>query len=149
MSMISHFLGLDKQAPVQTPAFTNLMSRYADPNAGMPQLQQTTQALYQNAMPGFQQNMQGMKEDNIRRGISTGDLGTSFEGDLTSAFQRNMTNAIAGQASSMYNNNQNRYAGMVGQQQDAAQSAENNAQQRRSGLFGGLLQGGAMAMALM
>lgn len=147
MSMLSSFLGLDVRGPVQTPGFSNLLKQAQDPNNGMSALTQQVQSLYQNALPGFQQQLQGTREDNIRRGISTGDLGSSFEGDLTSAFQRNLTNSIAGQASSMYQGNQNRLYGLAGQQQDAAQSADNNAQQRRAGLLGGLLKGGAMALA--
>lgn len=146
MSWFSKLLGLDVQAPVQTPGFTSLLKNAQDPNAGMDALTQQTTSLYNNALPGFMQQMQGQKEDNIRRGISTGDLGTSFEGDLTSAFQRNLTSAIAGNAASMYNSNQDRLTGLVENQQDAQQSAQNNAQQRRAGLFGGLL--GAAGSAL-
>lgn len=126
---------------------TNLLTQAQDPNNGMGALTQNVTSLYNNALPGFQQQMQGQKEDDIRRGISTGDLGTSFEGDLTSAFQRNLTSAIAGQASNMYNNNQNRLYGLVQNQQDAQQAAQNNAQQRKSGLLGGLLSAGGMALA--
>lgn len=53
-------------------------------------------SLVSAAMPEFNQRLQGIRENAIARGISTGDLGTSYEGDLASAFQNNLANQAAG-----------------------------------------------------
>lgn len=117
-----------------------------DPNYGQQALQQSTQAAVQNALPSFLQNMQGLKEQNIRRGISTGDLGTSFEGDLTSAFQRNLANSVASQSLGLFNNRNSLLSGYYGDQLDREQAARNDASQRRGGFINGLMQlGGAAA----
>lgn len=99
---------------------------------------QTAGAFLSNAMPQFQQNLQMTRENGIRRGISTGDLGTSTEGDLTSAFQRNLANALGGLASQGYENRRNRIldiiSGKVGSAQDELDQTQN--------FWGGLAQGG-------
>lgn len=141
MSWFSKFLGLDYKAPVQAGSmFKNpLITQLEDPNYGQDQLAKSTAATVQGALPSFMQNLQGTKEDNIRRGISTGDLGSSFEGDLTSAFQRNIANSVAGQAADMFSN---RTSLLYGAQQDALdreQAAQNNAQQRKGSFLNGLI----------
>lgn len=146
MSMLSHLLGLDYQAPAQSKPLNSLLSQLQDPNYGQDQLAKTTQATVQNALPGFMQNMQGLKESEIQRGISTGDLGTSFEGDLTSAFQRNIASSVAGQAANMFNQRNQMLMGGEQDQLDREQAAQNNASQRKGGLLSGLL--GAAGMAL-
>lgn len=97
-------------------------------------------------MPDFLKNLGGLKEDNIRRGISTGDLGTSFENDLTSAFQRNIANAAAGQSASMFNNRTNTLFGGLNDSLDREQGAQNDAAQRKSGFIGGLMKLGGTAL---
>jgi hypothetical protein len=114
----------------------------ADPNYGQQQLKDQTTAAVQNALPSFLQNMQGTKEDNIRRGISTGDLGTSFENDLTSAFQRNIANSVAGQESGLLQSRTGSLLGAYNDDLDREQAARNNASGARSGFIGGLIKTG-------
>jgi len=71
-------------------------------NRGQDALNTSARAAVDAALPGFQREIQSIREDAIRRGVSTGDLGTSYEGDAASAFQRNVSNAIAGQAMNLY-----------------------------------------------
>ena len=139
--MLSHFLGLDYQAPAQSKPLNSFLQSLQDPNFGMDQLQKTAAATVQNALPSYLQNLQSTKEDAIRRGISTGDLGTSFEGDLTSAFQRNIANSVAGQAANMFQSRNSMLMGGYEDQLDREQAAENGAQQRKSGLISSLLGG--------
>lgn len=105
------------------------------------------------AMPQFNQEMQTTRENAVRRGISTGDLGTSYEGDLASAFQRNISEAAGqqalglfnsrlGAAGNMYGNDQSTYLSMLRGNQDYQMAAQNAKRQRSAGLFGGL---GALA----
>jgi hypothetical protein len=68
----------------------------------------TAGAFLQNAMPQFRNQLQLTREDAVRRGVGTGDLGTSNEGDLTSAFQRNIANSLASLSASGYENSRNR-----------------------------------------
>lgn len=75
--------------------------------------QQTAQSYMNQAMPQLQNQLQLSKEDAIRRGVSTGDLGTSNQGDILSAFQQNMSNTLGGLATSEYENNQNRYLNLL------------------------------------
>lgn len=63
------------------------------------------------AMPQFMQQLQGVRENDISRGISTGDLGTAYEGSLASAFQRN----IASQAAGLYGTQLGAAQGLYGQ----------------------------------
>ena len=88
----------------------------------------TLGAYVQSAMPDFNKALQGVRENSIARGISTGDLGTSYEGDLASAFQRNIASQAAGlygtrlgAAGQLYGqdsanalNSSNQYLGAVG-----------------------------------
>lgn len=149
MSWLSSFLGTDYKAPAQSAPLNSFMSQLSDPNYGQQQLQTMTNATVQNALPSFMQNMQGTKEDAIRRGISTGDLGTSFENDLTSAFQRNIANSVAGQAGNMFNNRNQML--MTGSEDalDREQAAQNSAQQRKGGLINSLIGMGGMALGGM
>lgn len=111
-----------------------------DPNYGQQQLQDTTRATVQSALPDFLTNLGGLKEQNIRRGISTGDLGTSFENDLTSAFQRNIANSVAGQSMNLFNNRNGLLFQGLNDSLDREQSAQNDAARRRSGFIGGLMK---------
>lgn len=102
------------------------------------------------AMPAFQQNLQGVRESAQRRGISTGDLGTSYEGDLASAFQKNLTDSIAGQSmnlygtqlgttANLYGNDEGNYLDLISGALDRKQANKNAKQDRQSGLYGSLL----------
>jgi hypothetical protein len=108
-----------------------------------------TTGAVQNAMPSFYQALQGVRESAVRRGISTGDLGTSNEGDLASAFQRNIAGEVAQQSTNIYQGNRNEYLDLLSGQRDA-DIAEKNAQRRRkAGLWGGIgsVVGGAAGLA--
>jgi len=59
-------------------------------------------------MPDFLKGLQLTRENGIRRGISTGDLGTSYEGGLTSAFQKHISDALGGLALQGYEGSRNR-----------------------------------------
>jgi hypothetical protein len=120
---------------------------------GQGALETSVSAAMSAAMPEFRKSMQGVQESEVQRGIglgsTEGSLGTSYEGDLTSAFHRNIANAAgtqalglygtrAGAASSLYGLDtesamfgRNRYMGMLG-----GQAA--NARRRSAGLFGTL-----------
>jgi hypothetical protein len=67
-----------------------------------------------NAMPQFRSQLQLTREDAVRRGVGTGDLGTSNEGDLTSAFQRNIANSLASLSASGYEHSRDRILELLG-----------------------------------
>lgn len=109
---------------------------------GEESLGRLTTAMTENAMPAFNQQLQGIRETAQRRGVALGELGTSYEGDLASAFQRNLANAIAGQARGTYETALDRYYGGLDRE-----TAERNARrQSRSSMWGSLL--GAAGTAL-
>jgi len=91
-------------------------NRFLTALQGGPQaVQQTTQAAVQDALPSYLKNLQGMRENAIRRGASLGDLQTSNEGDLASAFQRNIANAAAGQAANVWGQQTQGYGNLANQ----------------------------------
>lgn len=98
-----------KKAPAQ-PQYSAMDSqvsadrnRYLDMLSGGQQaLNTSASAAMESAMPQFKQQLQGLRESAIRRGISNGETATSYEGDLASALQRNVANSVAGQATNMY-----------------------------------------------
>lgn len=128
---------------------------------GQDQLNQSVSSAMSAAMPDFRKAMQGVQESEVGRGIGLGDsggsLGTSYEGDLESAFNRNIANAAGSQAlglyqsqlggaaslygTDVYNNMmaQNRYTNMLTNQ-------GNFNRKRSAGLFGtlGAIAGGAI-----
>jgi len=123
---------------------------------GQDALNTYTQGAMSSAMPQLQGTLQSVRENAIRRGITTGDLGTSYEGDVLSAFQRNISNAAAGQAMNLYNTqaggygrmyegetavaegSRNRYLDLLAGNRDYEIMVENMKRERRGGLFGGL-----------
>lgn len=99
---------------------------------GQTALNTSIQSAVNAGMPGLQQNLQSQKESDVRRGVSTGDLGTSFEGDITSAFQKNIANAAGQQAlglfntqAGIYNTDSSNYLDLMAGNADRAQSASN------------------------
>lgn len=138
----------------------NLRGRYAhaldDTSSGAgweDAFNKTAGATINNALPGLRQGLQLTREDAIRRGVSTGDLGTSNEGDFVSAWQRNLSNAMAGQSLNAYEGNQNNYLDLLTGAMDrntAQQNYQNEqnaqAKKRKGGLLGGLgaLAGGVL-----
>jgi len=99
---------------------------------------QTAGAFLQNQMPAFQKNLQLTRENGVRRGISTGDLGTSTEGDLTSAFQRNISNALGGLAMQGYEGSRNRIMDLL----SGKSGMDINDLNSQYNFLGGLLNGG-------
>lgn len=109
------------------------------------------------AMPEFRKAMQGVQETEISRGVGLGGLGTSYEGDLESAFHKNIANAAGSQALNLYNtrlgssqegyeSGENRYLSVLSGNRDYETDLENANRKRKSGLFGALggLAGGAI-----
>lgn len=162
MSWVSHALGLDRtphtsvdktmqSATTQAGAnATDDRNRYLDIlGGGQDALNTSIRSAMSAAMPSFMHQIQGINEDSVRRGISTGDLGTSYEGDAASAFQRNIANAAGSEAmnlygtnvnaaGSLYNQDTNRYLGLLGGQQQYEQEQQAYKRQKSSNLFGGL-----------
>ncbi len=133
--------GRKRSAPRRTPyAESEQIGRYTQEGEGA--LRRLTEAMTSSAMPQFQQQLQGIRESAIRRGVPVGQLGTSYEGDLASSFQRNIANAIAGEARGTYETALDRYYGGL----DRAQANRNARAQRSSGMWGSLL--GAAGTAL-
>lgn len=115
-------------------------------DGGQDALESSTKAAVANALPDYMKNLQGSREAAIRRGASTGDLQTSYEGDLSSAFDRNVSNAVAGQAANMYGQklsatgqlagqSGNTYLDLLAGNRDAHQADQNN----KYGLLGGIV----------
>lgn len=98
----------------------------------------TAGAVMTNALPGLRNDLQMTRENAIRRGVSTGDYGTSAEGDVTSAWQRNIANALAGQSMVGYEDSQNRYLDLLTGQMDRNTGEENAKKKNKSGLLGGI-----------
>ena len=74
-------------------------------------------SLVSQAMPEFNSRLNGVRENAIARGISTGDLGTSYEGDLASAFQKNIANQAAGLYTTQLGAAQNLYGQDISREQ--------------------------------
>jgi hypothetical protein len=115
-------------------------------NGGQDALDTSARSAVSSAMPQFQQQLQSLRENSIRRGASNGDLATSFEGDLASATDRNLTNSIAGQAAGMYGqklgaegqlagNSGNTYLDLLAGNRDANQANKNN----QTDIYGALI----------
>lgn len=125
-------------------------NRYLDIlNGGQNALNTSISSAVNSAMPSFNKNLEGVRESAVRRGMSTGDLGTSYEGDVASAFQKNIANAAGGQAmnlfnteaggaGNLYNADQNQYLDLLSGNRDYDQAQQNVKNQKQSSLFGGL-----------
>lgn len=162
MSWLSHALGTDRTPHTSvdpalkaaaTTAGTNATAdrnRYLDIlNGGQSALDTSISSAVNSAMPSFNKNLEGVRESAVRRGISTGDLGTSYEGDLASAFQKNIANAAGSQAMNLFNtesgaagnlygSEQNQYLGLLSGQQQYEENQQNAKKAKSSALFGGL-----------
>lgn len=77
------------------------------------------------AMPQFNQQLEGVRANAIRRGVNNGELGTSYEGDLASAFQKNIANAIGGQALGLYNTQLGGYSDLYRTDLGASEASTN------------------------
>ncbi len=98
----------------------------------------TAGATIRNALPAFRNGLQMTRENAIRRGVSTGDYGTSAEGDLASAWDRNLSNALAGQSLNAYEDNQNRYLDLLTGGMDRATAEQNAKKKNKGNLYGGI-----------
>lgn len=114
---------------------------------GQEALNQYAQSAMSAAMPSFMGQLQGVRESAQRRGISTGDLGTSYEGDLASAFQQNIADAIAqqsmnlygqqlGTSAGMYDMSRNNYLDLIHGAADRKDMNRNAKKDRQAGLYG-------------
>jgi hypothetical protein len=105
------------------------------------------------AMPEFRKAMEGVQESEVNRGVGIGDkggsLGTSYEGDLMSAFQRNIATAAGQQALGLYGTRLGGASSLYGLDTESAMFGRNrymselggqaaNAKRRSAGLFGTL-----------
>lgn len=107
---------------------------YARPGAGEDEFARLIDSQYNRLMPQFNQSLQGLRENAIQRGISTGDLGTSYEGDLASAFQQHLLDSISGGAMDLYNTRLDLLSGMA----DRKLAAKNAKRQGKGSMLGGL-----------
>lgn len=110
------------------------------PGAGESYLSRTVGSLTSAAMPEFNRQLQDTRESAIRRGVSGGGLGTSYEGDVFSAFQRNIANT----AGSYANENYSRYLDLLTGQRDYETYLAEQKRKKKGGVFGalGTLAGG-------
>lgn len=83
------------------------------PEAAQDYLMQTLRAYESEGMPKFQGALQDIRENAVRRGITGGDLGTSYEGDLASAFQQNIMDVGGRYAYDAYQGSRNRYLDLL------------------------------------
>lgn len=142
MSWLSKAMGIDSKRNKLNDARRGLDQEldYERSGGGFQQaFDDTAGAFLSSAMPQFRNDLQLTREDGQRRGIGTGDLGTSFEGDLTSAFQRNLSNTLGGLASSGYENRRNRILDIISGKVGSAQDELDSTQNLWGGIGGGLL----------
>lgn len=145
MSWLSSLLGTNPihQGGKYQPQFDKTLKQYEDPNAGSEQLSQLIQSQVSSAMPQFNKALGGVRENAIQRGLSTGDLGTSYEGDLASSFQKHIADSVAGQAYNLFQGNRNTYLDLLTGGMDREDDAQNQSRNRKAGLVGGLIGGAA------
>ena len=94
-------------------------------------------AAVDSAMPAFQDQLQGIRESAIRRGVDLGDIGTRNEGTLASAFQRNMANTAGSMAQQNYQTALDRLYGF----RDWQTAKDNAKAERRAGTIGAIAGG--------
>jgi hypothetical protein len=116
-------------------------------NGGQEALNTSTQAAMSSAMPQFQQQLQGIREGAERRGISNGEVATNYEGDLASAFQRNIANSVGSQAvalqgqktqalGGLQSEERNQYLDLLSGNLDRQQQEKNRKQSFWNGIIG-------------
>lgn len=88
--------GMDADAAQSRSLYADLIS------GGQDAFQTSARAAIEAAMPSFRQAMQQSRSSAIARGVSSGETGMFGERDVADAFERNTTNAIAGQALNLY-----------------------------------------------
>lgn len=108
------------------------------PEAANDYIGKTIESLTASRMPAFMGELQNVRENAVRRGITGGDLSTSYEGDLASAFQKNIVNETGSRAYDAYQSSRNRLTDMLAGQRDY-ETAQANAKRKRGGLFGKII----------
>ena len=142
MSWLSKTLGLDYKAPggEDGARYDKALDQSPDPRAGPDQLASLIQSEVAGAMPQFNRALSGVRQNAIQRGLSTGDLGTSYEGDLSSAFQNHIAQSVGQQAYDLFQNNRNTYLDLLSGAMDREDNARNSAANRKSGLIGSVFK---------
>lgn len=125
--------------------YQKAVDQYADPTNGQDQLSSLIQSQISSAMPQFNQALGGVRESAIRRGISTGDLGTSYEGDLASSFQKHIADSVSGQAFNLFQGNRNTYLDLVSGGLDRQQGVNNARSSAKGAMWGNLFKGAGEA----
>jgi len=148
--------GRSERSDVATAESRN---RYEDLlGGGQEELDRYIKSAVSAGMPELNRNLQGAREGAISRGVGLGELGTSYEGDVYSAFQRNIANSAGSQAMNLYNTraagygnlhesdvgvgegSRSRYLDILAGQRDA-DIAKANAKKKRGSLLGTLAGG--------
>jgi hypothetical protein len=88
--------------------------------------------------PALAGALQSTREGAIRRGITGGDLGTSYEGDILSAYQKNIAHETGSRALDIYDSSRNRYLDLLSGQRDYETAEAERKRRKRGGLFGAL-----------
>lgn len=149
MSYFSKITGQDARHRASQATIGQMDSAMADEQSGAgweDAYNKTAGAQLANALPDLRNSLQMQRENSIRRGVSTGDYGTSAEGDLVSAWGRNIGNSFAGQAAGMYNASRGRYMDLLSGKLSYNTNQENSNRNFYGGLISGGMQAGAMAM---
>ena len=147
--MLSKLMGLDAPRRTAQQALGQMDTAAQDELSGTGWQQafnQTAGAELAGALPQLRNQLQLSREDAIRRGVSGGDLATSTEGDITSAWQKNIANSFAGQAANMYNQSRSRYLDLLSGKLGYASAQETSAKNFWGGLAGAGLQAGGMIL---
>lgn len=126
--------------PAKRRSAADLLYDEMSPQAGESYLSKTIGSLTSAGMPEFNRQLQDTRESAIRRGVSGGGLGTSYEGDVFSAFQKH----VADTAGTYANENYNRYLDLLSGQRDYESYLAEQKRKRKGGLLGslGTLAGG-------
>lgn len=88
--------GMDANADASRGMYMDLIS------GGQNAFETSARAAIEAAMPSFRQQLQGARSSAIARGVSSGETGMFGEREVFDAFERNASNAIAGQALGVY-----------------------------------------------
>lgn len=112
----SRIAGMDQDASQSRSTYMDLIT------GGQDAFNQSAMAAVQAAMPSFRQEMQRARGSAIARGVSTGETGMFGERETADAFERNMTNAIAGQALGLYGTRTGHAGNLAGMDADRADS---------------------------
>lgn len=133
--------------PMQTPDIMDSRKRYMDLlTGGQDAVNRSSRAAADYALPGFKQDLQGIRESSARRGVSNGEIATGYEDRASTGFQDRIAQAIASNSMGMYGAQLGGASDIYGTDLDVrsgsldrAQAAENARQQRKRSMWGSLL----------